>query len=199
MPLLLRTALVLLALLCGGRAGGQNGDGRFVGVATVIDGDTIEIHGRRIRFHGIDAPEASQTCARDGDAWPCGRRAAEALHDFLGRRPVECIGEKVDRYGRSDARCTVDGADVEAWMVRQGWALAYRRYSSDYADDEAAARAEGLNIWSGTMVVPERYRRDQEAVARHARTITDCARPPRQSSASAPDRTPHAESGCDRN
>lgn len=170
----------------------------LVGVATVIDGDTIEIHGQRIRFHGVDAPESSQTCTRDGHDWPCGRRSADALSGFLGRRTVNCTAEKIDRYGRIDARCAVDGADIEAWMVREGWALAYRRYSHDYVDEEAVARAARRNIWSGKMLSPERYRRQQEA-ARRARAATDCARPPRGSSASAPGRTPPAGSGCARN
>lgn len=166
MPVLARTAWVLLALLCAGRAGGQNDDGRFAGVATVIDGDTIEIHGRRIRFHGIDAPEAGQTCTRGDEIWPCGRRAAQALSAYLGHRTIECRAEKIDRYGRIDARCTVEGMDVETWLVREGWALAYRRYSSDYVGDEADARAALRNIWSGAMVPPERYRREHEAATR---------------------------------
>lgn len=170
MSRLRRTALILPALLCTGLAAGSTAE-RIVGVASVIDGDTIEIHGRRIRFHGVDAPEAGQPCTRDGRNWPCGRRAAQALQDFLDKRPVECIGEKIDRYGRIDARCSVDGADVEAWLVREGWALAYRRYSADYVGEEADARAAGRNIWSGTMTRPERYRREQEAAAREgART-----------------------------
>ncbi|MEQ1440311.1 thermonuclease family protein [Fontimonas sp. SYSU GA230001] len=193
-------AALLAATAALGDARADAGGPALAGVATVIDGDTIEIHGRRIRLHGIDAPEAGQTCRRqsDGQVWPCGRRAAQALQALLGRRTVECIPGKTDRYGRLNARCSVGGVDIEAWMVRQGWALAYRRYSQDYVDEEAQARGARRNIWSGTMQNPERYRRDQ-ATARRSRAVTDCERTPRQSSASAPGRTPAAENGCARN
>ncbi len=60
------------------------------GVASVIDGDTIEVHGQRIRFHGIDAPESRQLCRLDGKPWQCGKDAANALAEKIGRRPVTC-------------------------------------------------------------------------------------------------------------
>ena len=94
------------------------------GVASVIDGDTLEIHGQRIRLHGIDAPESRQLCRLDGKPWQCGKDAANALADKIARRPVSCEGLGRDRYKRIIARCTVAGEDLEKWMVANGLALA---------------------------------------------------------------------------
>ena len=98
-----------------------------VGVASVIDGDTIEIHGQRIRLYGIDAPEASQPCDLNGKAWRCGRASANALAEYIGRRTVTCEPRDRDRYGRLVAACIVGGENLSARMVREGWAVAYRR------------------------------------------------------------------------
>lgn len=130
------------------------------GVASVIDGDTIEIHGARIRLHGIDAPESSQTCRRkNNEEWRCGQTAANLLSDLLGRRTVFCESTETDRYGRAIAICHAAGRDVNEEMVAQGYAVAYRRYSTDYVDAENAARQERLGMWSGAFVMPWDYRR----------------------------------------
>ncbi len=81
----------------------------MAGTASVIDGDTLEIQGQRIRFHGIDAPESRQLCRLDGKPWPCGRDAANILADKIARRPVTCEDLGRDRYKRIIARCTVAG------------------------------------------------------------------------------------------
>ena len=130
------------------------------GVASVIDGDTVEIRGTRIRLHGIDAPETRQLCTRpSGQSWRCGQQAALALSDRIGRRSVICVARDTDRYGRTIAVCSQDGVDLNAWMVAEGWAVAYRRYSLDYASAETDARRAGRNIWSGTFVMPWDWRR----------------------------------------
>ncbi len=117
------------------------------GVASVIDGDTIEVHGQQIRLHGIDAPESRQLCRPDGKPWQCGKDAANALADKIARRPVTCEDMGRDRYKRIIARCTVAGEDLGEWMVQQGLALAYRRYSLDYVDEEAEAQAARYLGW----------------------------------------------------
>jgi endonuclease YncB( thermonuclease family) len=91
--------------------------GEFAGQASVIDGDTIEIRGPRIRLYGIDAPEGAQLCYRDGAPRPCGRRAAFALADFIGSRRVSCQQRDRDRYGRIVAVCVTGGDDLSAWMA----------------------------------------------------------------------------------
>ncbi len=124
------------------------------GTARVIDGDTLEIHGQRIRLHGNDAPESRQLCFIDGKRWQCGKDAANILADRIARRPVTCEDLGRDRYKRIIARCTVAGEDMGAWLVQQGLALAYRRYSVDYVHEEADAQAARRGIWAGELVKP---------------------------------------------
>jgi len=135
--------------------------GEIAGRASVIDGDTIEIAGQRIRLHGIDAPESGQTCRTgSGASVRCGRDAAFALADRVGSRPVICEVVDVDRYGRSVAVCAQDGEDLNAWMVLEGHALAYRRYSDAYIPHERAARTRGNGIWAYEFDKPWRWRRE---------------------------------------
>src|SRR5215203_2769290 len=95
------------------------------GRASVIDGDTIEIRGRRIRLFGIDAPEASQTCTTQaGEPYRCGQKAALVLDGRIGDGVVTCERKDLDRFGRLVASCRVLGEDLSAWMVGLGWALA---------------------------------------------------------------------------
>ncbi len=131
----------------------------IVGTASIIDGDTIEIHGQRIRLHGIDTPESSQLCERDGKPYRCGQVAALALSDRIGRRTVSCEGRDMDRYGRVIAVCSQSGIDLNGWLVRQGYGVAYRKYSLDYVPQEEAARKERLGMWSGRFVMPWLWRR----------------------------------------
>ncbi|MDH2327702.1 thermonuclease family protein [Cereibacter sp. SYSU M97828] len=131
------------------------------GTASVIDGDTLDIHGTRIRLHGIDAPEGQQTCGARGRTWRCGQQAALALSDRIGRRPVTCRQRDTDRYGRVVATCHQGDTNLNAWMVRQGWAVAYRQYGRDYIADEDAAKAAGRGIWAGPFMMPWDWRRRQ--------------------------------------
>lgn len=133
----------------------------LVGRSSVIDGDTLEIHGQRVRLEGIDAPESRQMCDRHGQAWRCGQRAALALADWIGSRPVACRSRGKDRYGRLLARCSVAGADMQAWLVLNGHALAYRRYSTDYVPQEERAQAAGAGLWSGRFIAPWDWRRGE--------------------------------------
>ena len=115
----------------------------ITGKPRVIDGNTIEIAGQRIRLHGIDAPESAQDCLADTRRWPCGRNATLALAGMIGTNWVTCREHVRDRYGRIAAVCHLAGArgaDVGAMMVAAGWALADRRIASDYVSQEARAR-----------------------------------------------------------
>ena len=133
----------------------------MLGRASVIDGDTIEVHGERIRLTGIDAPESSQNCTdASGRLWPCGRRAAFALADLVGAAPVECEQIDRDRYGRMVAICVrEDGTDLSRWMVREGYAIAFRRYSTAYVAEESEARQARKGVWAGEFQDPSEYRR----------------------------------------
>lgn len=105
-------------------------------------------------LHGIDAPESGQICQAQGKPYRCGQQAALALADLIGSKTVRREERDHDRYGRTVAVCFVGGLDVEAWMVAQGWALAYRKYSSDYVGQEAAARAAQRGVWRGEFTAP---------------------------------------------
>ncbi|MDF2809908.1 MAG: thermonuclease family protein [Microvirga sp.] len=134
----------------------------IAGQATVIDGDTLEIHGQRIRLHGVDAPESRQSCEDGtGRSYACGRMAAFALADWIGRAVVTCDPRDRDRYGRIVATCTVRGEDMSAWLVQSGHALAFRRYSLDYVGAEDDARHRGAGIWQGRFTAPWGWRRGE--------------------------------------
>jgi endonuclease YncB( thermonuclease family) len=129
------------------------------GRATVTDGDTIRVAGARIRLHGIDAPEASQTCnAAGGGTWACGREATRALRSAIAGHDVSCQPVTLDRYGRAVARCFVGTNDIQAHMVRQGLAWAFVKYSSDYLPEEAEARAAHRGIWQADTQTAWDYR-----------------------------------------
>ena len=132
----------------------------ITGKPRVIDGDTIEIAGERIRLHGIDAPESKQTCTdKDGKEWRCGQDATFALANLIQNHWITCKGDGRDRYGRLIAVCFAGPYDLNAMMVQRGWALAYRRYSSEYVDEEADAKANKDGLWRGEFVPPWEWRR----------------------------------------
>ena len=133
------------------------------GAARVIDGDTIEIHGQRIRLHGIDAPERSQTCFFEGRRYPCGIDATEALRELVRGKEVTCDAMGRDSYGRTIAICVISGAiELGRTMVRQGWELAYRRFALDYVREEDEARQKKLGFWRGPFRRPWEWRRGKQ-------------------------------------
>src|SRR6516164_8627538 len=102
----------------------------LIGQASVIDGDTLEIHGTRIRLWGVDAPESTQLCrGEDSLQYRCGAQAANDLDAFIARRPVNCVPLSLDQYGRTVATCSVEGKDLGEWLVRNGLALDWPQYS----------------------------------------------------------------------
>jgi endonuclease YncB( thermonuclease family) len=131
----------------------------LLGNARVIDGDTIELEGERIRFQGIDTPEARQLCEVDGEEYRCGDEATAFLVDLISGGPITCIGDTRDRYKRLIGVCYVGEISLNAALVRAGWAVAYRRYSMDYVEEEEAAHSEGIGLWRGTFEMPWKWRR----------------------------------------
>lgn len=144
------------------------------GRASVIDGDTLEIHGERIRLWGVDAPEGRQTCTRAGASWRCGQEAAAVLESYVKDQVVRCVPEgRRDRYRRIVARCefsvpNMDRAgrifsysrhDLAGAMVTAGWAIDYPMFSRGaYADEEAVARDHLAGLWTGEFDKPWDWR-----------------------------------------
>jgi endonuclease YncB( thermonuclease family) len=134
----------------------------ITGRAWVIDGDTIELAGRRVRLEGIDAPESAQTCSdAKGHPWPCGTAATRELAGRLRGHEVKCDPVGYDRYRRVLAVCSLAGGDeINAWMVRQGWAAAYG-YAGTYQSAQDEAKAARRGIWSGSFEQPSAWRKRQ--------------------------------------
>ena len=135
------------------------------GRASVIDGDSLEVADQEIRLYGIDAPEFDQTCLAGGRTWRCGREAIRALSRRVSGRTVVCTEKDRDHYGRSVALCRQGGTDLAAWLVAEGWALAYRRHSRAYVDEERTAKRAKRGIWRGEFVSPSQWRRTKRAPA----------------------------------
>ena len=130
------------------------------GKPRVIDGDTIWIDGTKIRLHGIDAPEANQKCSmKNGSEYRCGLASTQALRALIGSKPVICKGTTYDRYKRVIAVCYSGTVDLNAELVRKGWALAYRRYSKDYIAVEQEAQNDARGIWAGKFETPWEWRK----------------------------------------
>jgi endonuclease YncB( thermonuclease family) len=130
-----------------------------VGTASVVDADTLEIRGERIRLVGVDAPESGQKCRDKSETLVrCGAIAANALDAWIDRDPVSCDIEGKDRYGRLLAQCKVRGQNMQEWLVANGYAVAYRSYSTTYVPAELKARQAKAGIWSGEFVMPWDWR-----------------------------------------
>lgn len=164
MKTILTTALSLSILISATvhARGPTNSGSRLTGQVSVIDGDTLEMHGQRIRLFGMDAPESSQLCeSKNGKPWRCGAASANALSRFIASRPVTCVQRDRDRYQRIVAQCQVaGGTDIGTWMTASGWALAFRRYSTQYVSAEQSAARERRGIHDSYFVAPWDFRRD---------------------------------------
>ena len=130
-------------------------------VPRIVDADTLEVAGQKVRLQGIDAPESGQSCRQaGGQRYPCGDHATQALQTRIGPDAVTCTIEGRDRYLRALGICyAADGTDLNGWLVRQGHALAYRKYSTTYVPQEDQAKAAQAGLWAGAFVPPWDWRR----------------------------------------
>ena len=157
---------MLASGLTGSDVAHATSSGPISGMARVVDGDTIEVAGTKIRLEGIDAPESGQTCARKwlgivSGTWACGTKAADELTRLVSRQPISCDATGTDKYGRTLAICHAGNVDLNAHMVRQGLAWAFVKYSRRYVPEENAARAEGLGIWQAPTMTAWDFRAGQ--------------------------------------
>jgi endonuclease YncB( thermonuclease family) len=160
MRLLLQVSLsssaAIIALAgCGASAYAQT----LSGSATVTDADTVVITGEPIRLQGIDAPETDQICLDSKNGlWHCGIEARNRLVRHIGSRPISCATHGKDVYCRRLATCSTNDSDLGAWLVGEGLALAFIRYSHVYVADEAIARAAQNGMWTGAFIAPWDWR-----------------------------------------
>ena len=128
---------------------------------TVTDGDTIRIGEERIRFSGIDAPELKQTCLYQEIEFNCGEYSKNLLIEKISNQEVNCIRESKDQYGRTLAECFVGTESLSSYLVREGYAFAYRKYSDKFIADEEYAQSKGNGMWSMEFLFPWDFRKSQ--------------------------------------
>ena len=141
------------------------------GIPKIIDGDTVHINSKKIRLEGIDAPEIRQQCQKVflkisaiigfsfKKNYSCGVISKKKLVNKIKTSQINCISSGRDRYKRYLATCYKDGINLNKWMVRNGLAVAYKRYSKDYLGDEAHAKENKLGLWKGSFIRPEKWRK----------------------------------------
>jgi endonuclease YncB( thermonuclease family) len=132
----------------------------ITGPVRVINADTLDLGGKRIRLHGIDALEAKQVCWDKTARWKCGEQATAALKGLIGTAEIRCAERGVDRIKQIIAVCYLGKINLSAWLVSQGWAIAFRRVSDTYSKQEDAANAAGLGMWQSQFVMPWLWRRN---------------------------------------
>ena len=126
----------------------------------IIDGDTIHLNGEKIRFSGIDTPEIKQTCNKNNEVIKCGIQAKELLVKKIGNKKINCVREGKDQYKRTLAECFVNDLSLSRYLVKSGYAFAYRKYSKKFVSQEIFAKKEKLGLWSGTFMMPWDYRKN---------------------------------------
>ena len=141
------------------------------GIPKVVDGDTIHINDNKFRLEGIDAPEMRQQCKKESlkisfmigftlyKNYSCGEVSKEKLISKIRGSKIKCIFTTKDRYKRYIATCYKEKTNLNQWMVRNGYAIAYRRYSKDYVPDENFAKEKKLGLWQGKFTRPEKWRK----------------------------------------
>ena len=131
----------------------------FASHVTVVDGDTIKIGDVKIRFSGIDAPEINQTCVASEGKVACGEISRDILTTKVTNNKISCTDEGKDFYGRVLGECFVNGESLSRYLVRQGFAFAYRKYSDKFILDEEYAKSNRFGMWSMKFQYPWDYRK----------------------------------------
>ena len=130
----------------------------------IVDGDTIHLRGIKYRLFGIDAPEITQKCRKKSKSYNCGLNAKLFLESQIkDHKKLQCKKKDVDRYNRVVAVCFYEGIDLNRIMVRSGWALAYKKYSQSYVNDEKFAKNKKLGMWNGSFEKPSEWRKNKKS------------------------------------
>ena len=144
----------------------------FEGIPKIIDGDSLEINNNKIRLFGIDAPEKKQICKKPyliisflislgfQKKYECGLLATKQLKKLINNKTLKCISESKDRYNRYLSICYLKNKDINSWLVKNGYAIAYKKYSKKYILEEQHAKKNKLGIWKGTFQNPEEWRKN---------------------------------------
>ena len=127
----------------------------------IIDGDTIVLNGEKIRFSGIDAPEYDQDCMNGDKKIFCGIFSKVLLTEKIGNGTPKCVSEGKDVYGRTLAECFVDGESLSSFLVRSGYAFAYRKYSKKFIKDEEYAKKNKIGMWEMEFEFPWDFRKNR--------------------------------------
>jgi endonuclease YncB( thermonuclease family) len=155
MRTIVRTSIFAMAVTCCASACAQT----LTGIARITDADTIVIGTETIRLQGVDAPETDQICLDSrGALWNCGIDARDRLVRYIGSRETSCVTNGKDVFGRRLATCSTNEGDLSVWLVREGLALAFVRYSSAYAPEEVIARSAPKGMWAGAFIAPWDWR-----------------------------------------
>ena len=141
------------------------------GIPKIIDGDTVHINNKKIRFEGIDAPEIKQQCKKNflqisifigfqfSKNYSCGVTSRTKLINKIDNSKIKCITSSQDRYKRYLATCYKNKINLNKWMVRNGYAVAYKKYSKEYIRDEEFAKENKRGMWDGSFTMPEKWRK----------------------------------------
>ena len=131
----------------------------FTDVLKVVDGDTIVLNGEKIRFAGIDTPELKQKCIKNDQKVFCGVLAKKLLLEKIGNKTPKCIREGKDIYKRTLAECFINGESLSVFLVRNGYAFAYRKYSDKFIKEEEFAKKNKNGLWSMKFEYPWDFRK----------------------------------------
>ena len=141
------------------------------GFAKVTDGDTIKIDTFKIRLDGIDAPEKKQKCKRPYltifmftfyEDYFCGQKSTESLIKKINNKKIACKISGVDYFKRLIGECYKKNTNLNSWLVSNGHAVAFRKYSKKYVPEEILAKQEKKGIWQGKFDMPWDYRRSKK-------------------------------------
>jgi len=152
--------LFFIVFFCFGLSTSIQSQNLIHGKAKVIDGDTIHINNKKIRLHGIDAPEQKQACMFKKNEWKCGQDSTNFLLNLINDKSVHCKIVDIDKYKRLVGVCFIDNTNINKLIVKSGWAIAYRYYSKDFIKEEEFAKNNKLGIWRGEFIEPYIFRKN---------------------------------------